>query len=279
MKYVLHDVAFFLFLSQIKNNPAAKVAFMAFSTAPAKAARAQAAAAKLQEDQWEKEEKEEEENDASHHQQRPSSSTGSTVVEVHMKQEEEEKEEGKEKEHGEPKPPQRRLSYALASCSQRAKVKPSYVSRGMTYTSLWPSAKDIVITTTPADEEHAKEKVEEEPSVRRASFVLASQRAKVKPSGLTRGMTYTSLWPSAKDVFITTTPADKEHMKEKEEEGGGARGEPPVRRASYALASQEVKVKPPSLSHGLTYTSLWSSAKDIVITTMPATDKEDPNHT
>ena len=114
---------------QIKNNPAAKVAFMAFSTAPRKAARAQAAAAKLQEK--EEEEKVKREGRVPCRQRSQSTSTQSTVVEVHLEEEEDD------------------ATKANVSCQQRAKVKPAMLTRGLTYTSLWPSAKDVVITTAP----------------------------------------------------------------------------------------------------------------------------------
>ena len=105
-----------LFSFQIKNNPAAKAAFMAFTTAPAKAARAQAAANRLQE----------EENEVTH-QQNNSFDSNSTVVEVHMEVE----------------PPRK----TPLNHWTRTKHAPS---GGLTYTSLWPSAKDVVITTAPS---------------------------------------------------------------------------------------------------------------------------------
>ena len=108
---------------------------MAFSTAPAKAARAQAAAARrLKEKEEEEREKgEEEECRVTCRQRSQSTSTQSTVVEIHA-------EDGGD--------PSRKVSWAhRASVSLKSTERPAIVTRGLSYTSLWPSAKDVVITS------------------------------------------------------------------------------------------------------------------------------------
>ena len=104
---------------------------MAFSTAPRKAARAQAASTELQVNEKEEEEELKEEGGVPRRQQSQSTSTQSTVVEVHLEEEEDD------------------TTKANVSCRQRTKVKPTMLTRGLTYTSLWPSAKDVVITAVP----------------------------------------------------------------------------------------------------------------------------------
>ena len=118
-------------LSQIKNNQAAKVAFMAFSTAPAKAARAQAAASKVDKE-------EEVDNGMSPCRRSHSDSTRSTIVEVHN-----------EEEGGASPKTKTSCDNGSGQKVERAKIdKPAFtVPRRLTYTSLWPSAKDVVITT------------------------------------------------------------------------------------------------------------------------------------
>ena len=89
---------------------------MAFTTAPAKAAKAQAAVDKLHHER----EEEEEESSLS---EVNSSSTQSTIVEVHEEED-----------------PTRKTSFSHHCAT---------VARGLNYTSLWPSAKDVVIVTAP----------------------------------------------------------------------------------------------------------------------------------
>ena len=121
-------------LSQIKNTPAAKVAFMAFSTAPAKAARAQAAAARRLKEVEEGEEEEEEVGGVTHCQRSHSTSTQSTVVEIHPVEDE---------DAGQRSPCAQQPSIGL-----RSKGRPPIVSKRLSYTSLWPTAKDVVITSS-----------------------------------------------------------------------------------------------------------------------------------
>ena len=122
-------------LSQIKNTPAAKVAFMAFSTAPAKAARAQAAAARRLKEVEEREVEEEEEVGGVNRRQRSfSTSTQSTVVEIHPVEDDD--------------AGQRSFCAQRPSVGLRSKDRgPPVVSKRLSYTSLWPSAKDVVITS------------------------------------------------------------------------------------------------------------------------------------
>ena len=104
---------------------------MAFSTAPSKAARTQGAAARLQKEE-EEEEGEKEEGGVPHRQRSQSTSTQSTVVEVHLEEEEDNTTTHK----------------TNVSYRQGTKVNPAMLTRGLTYTSLWPSAKDVVITSS-----------------------------------------------------------------------------------------------------------------------------------
>ena len=107
---------------------------MAFSTAPAKAARAQAAAARrLKEKEEEEKREEEEESRVTCRQRSQSTSTQSTVVEIHT-------EDGGD--------PLRKVSCThRTSVSLKSTERPAIVTRGLSYTSLWPSAKDVVITS------------------------------------------------------------------------------------------------------------------------------------
>ena len=119
---------------QIKNNQAAKVAFMAFTTAPAKAARAQAAAAAAAHAATKMSQEGEEEEMESSLSEINSSSTQSTIVEVH------------EEEDSTNKKTSLSQQRAGTTATFNFKPKPAKMTRGLSYTSLWPSARDVVIS-------------------------------------------------------------------------------------------------------------------------------------
>ena len=103
---------------------------MAFATAPAKAARA-AAARKLQ--QQKKQQEEDNEGDSSLSDVN-SSSTASTIVEIHDEED-----------------PVMMTSFnqqCITASTFDYKPKSMMFSQGLSYTSLWPSARDVVVSTT-----------------------------------------------------------------------------------------------------------------------------------
>lgn len=109
---------------------------MAFTTAPAKAARAAAvarAAAKANQERGEEEEAESSLSEIN------SSGTQSTIAEVH---EEDDPVANLKTSSGQ-------QCVTTATYKFQPKSKSTLISRGLSYTSLWPSAKDVVISAAP----------------------------------------------------------------------------------------------------------------------------------
>ena len=123
-------------LFQVKNNPAAKVAFMAFATAPAKVSAARAAAAKPSP------EKEGQEGEESSLSEIHSIDTQTTIVEIHD-------EENPVITAAKLKMPASGSGATTAVRFKPSELKSTTVTQGLRYTSLWPSAKDVVITAAP----------------------------------------------------------------------------------------------------------------------------------
>ena len=122
-------------LFQIKNNTAAKVAFMAFTTAPAKrAARAAAAAHTAVKAIQEREEEEAESSLCEIN----SSGTQSTIVEVH-----------EEEDIASLKMTSGQQCASTTTYKFKANPKSTMLTQGLSYTSLWPSARDVVISAAP----------------------------------------------------------------------------------------------------------------------------------
>lgn len=113
---------------------------MAFTTAPAKAARASAAHTAAAKASPEREEQEEEESSLS---EIHSIGTQTTIVEVYNHEEEDPVVAAADLKMS-----------ASGSGATTVRFKPSKpksttITRGLSYTSLWPSAKDIVISAAP----------------------------------------------------------------------------------------------------------------------------------
>ena len=105
---------------------------MAFTTAPAKVARTSSARAAAAKPSPEREGQEGEESSLS---EIHSSDTQTTIVEVHDEED--------------PVITAAKLKMPAAARFMPSKLKSTTVTQGLRYTSLWPSAKDVVITAAP----------------------------------------------------------------------------------------------------------------------------------